>query len=234
MRGGNLDTVFLSYSFRDEDRDLVRDVSAVLESHDLRVVTGDIAGGGALTPEVIKLIDGCDALVAVATPRDPIAGGKFSTHPWVDDELKHARDRGKNAIALRHNQVELRGMYSENEYINYDPAQPLAAFVKLSRTLGKWKKDDGRTIQVMLAPAEEIGRLLSRDPDMASCEYRTVRNGRPGEWRKGFLQREPGGAFAFVNVDDGTLVEIRLRGAGERWSSAAVRQWIRVDLLKEN
>jgi len=36
-----METVFLSFSFRDEDRELVKLVEGMIESHGLRPVTGD-------------------------------------------------------------------------------------------------------------------------------------------------------------------------------------------------
>ncbi len=59
--------VFLSFSFRQEDRDLVHDVEQLLASHDLAVLTGRVTGGGQLTEEIMKRIQSCDALVALAT-----------------------------------------------------------------------------------------------------------------------------------------------------------------------
>ena len=48
--------VFLAYAFRDQDRDLVADVEALFESHNVRLVTGEQLGGQALTPAVKERI----------------------------------------------------------------------------------------------------------------------------------------------------------------------------------
>ena len=82
-------TVFLSCHFGDADRDLMRQVEGLLESHGLRVITGEEPGGGPLTPAVMKRIAESDALVALMTKRNnpPDYGG---THPWVVDDLKYA------------------------------------------------------------------------------------------------------------------------------------------------
>src|SRR5437764_1514551 len=102
-----METVFLSYSFRDQDRELVKYVEGIIESHGLKSVAGDVAGGNALDPEIEKMIKESDALVAVATPRDPVAGtARFTTHPWVLSELQCARDNQKPSIALRHKDVD--------------------------------------------------------------------------------------------------------------------------------
>src|SRR5947209_6281659 len=65
--GRRMETVFLSYSFRDQDRELVKYVEGIIESHGLKSVAGDVAGGNALDPEIAKMIKEADALVAVAT-----------------------------------------------------------------------------------------------------------------------------------------------------------------------
>ena len=230
-----MDNIFLAHHFGDVDRDLVRDVSAIIESHGLRVVTGDVAGGESLTDEIKALITGCECPNSDSNASGRTADREIHDSSVVTDELQFARHNRKRAIALRHSAVLAEGaMYRENEHITYDPGKPVAAFVKLSKTIGKWRKDDGRIVQLMLAPPDEIGKLLSRNPNTAECVYRSVRNGQKSDWRTGLLQREVGGVFAFVNVEDGSLVEIRLRSAGEQWSSPAIRQWIPVELEREN
>ncbi len=42
MEDGAMDTVFLIYSFRDEDRVLMASVEVLLGSHDVRAVTGEV------------------------------------------------------------------------------------------------------------------------------------------------------------------------------------------------
>ena len=48
--------IFLSFSFRDADRELVAQVEQLLASHNIAVVTGRRLGGGQLTPEVMQRI----------------------------------------------------------------------------------------------------------------------------------------------------------------------------------
>src|SRR4051794_2708610 len=114
-----METVFLSFSFRDEDQELVKYVQGLIESHGLKAVTGDAIGGGALEDAIEQDIDQADALVAVATPRDRIVDStRFTTHPWVLKELKYARKKKKPAIAFRHISVDFQGQFAEDEYID--------------------------------------------------------------------------------------------------------------------
>jgi hypothetical protein len=107
-------TAFLSCHFGDPDRELVRQVETLLESHGLRVVIGEELGGGSLTPEVMGRIEKSDALVALMTKRSvpPDYGG---THPWVVDEFKHAKSRSISAIALVAPGVSVVGAYHGGE-----------------------------------------------------------------------------------------------------------------------
>ena len=90
--------VFLSHSFAERDRALVTHVESLLRSHALVAITGRNLGGGQLTPEVARLIEGSDAMVALFTQRQNEPPGV--THPWVLQEFGHARLRGMPAIGM--------------------------------------------------------------------------------------------------------------------------------------
>jgi hypothetical protein len=227
-----METVFLSFSFRDEDRELVKLVEGMIESHGLKPVTGDSLGGNVLSQAISDMISEADALVAVATPRDPIAGtNRFVTHPWVLAELNDARSKKKPAIAFRHIDVDFQGMFTENEYIDYDPGKAGRAFVKLGKTLGKWVRDDGRLIRVVLDPAEPLGELASKAS--VKCEYRLVKNGKKGPLREGYLTNEPGAPVAHINSQDGKQFEIYISTDDEEWFSKTESEWLRVQLKKK-
>jgi hypothetical protein len=226
-----METVFLSFSFRDEDRELVKYVEGIIESHGLKPVTGDALGGGVLTQAIQDMITEADALVAVATPRDPIAGtNRYRTHPWVLDEMKYALARKKPAIAFRHHDVDFQGMFAENEYVDYDPTKSAPAFVKLSKIVGKWVRDDGRLLRVLLDPAEDLGRLAAKES--VKCQYRLVKNGKREQFRDGHLTNEPGAPIAYINSQTGKQFEIRISSDDEEWISATESEWLRVQLKK--
>lgn len=227
-----METVFLSFSFRDDDRELVKHVEGIIESHGLKPITGDVGGGETVSDAVADLIAEADALVAVATPRDAIAGtNRFTTHPWVEDELKYARAKKKPAIALRHQDVDFKGMFTENEYVIYDPNKPVPAFVKLARTLGKWLRDDGRIVKVVLKPFDAIGKLAAKES--TKCTYRMIKDGKKGPLREGYLTNEPGSPVAYINGQDGKQFELRLSTDDEEWVSATESQSLQVELKKK-
>lgn len=224
-----MNKVFLSCSFREQDRELVTAVEGFLKSLDVQPITGDALGGSVLTSAIMDRIEQCDALIALATPRDRLTKGKFNTHPWVRDELNHARGRKMLAIAVVEKSVDMQGAYQEHERINYDPDQPLPAFIKLAQTVGLWRQQSWRKLRVRLLPDSLSTKLGS-----ATCEYRFTSDGRPTPWREAGLIHEVGGTVAWLNgAQEDSLVELRVSLGGGTWSSRAVPQWIHVKLEKQ-
>lgn len=224
--------IFLAFSFRREDRDLVRRVEALLESHGIRVDTGEVLGGEMLTPAVKKRIDGSDALVALLTRREKMASGKWSTHDWVRDEVSYARTRKKAAIALVDVAVDVGGAYQEHERIDYDPKKESLAFLKLSQTVGEWKSQSGRLLKIRILP-EDLGQTVGTLGDQAKCECRFTTQGKTTRWFPASSVPEPGGTYAYVpGVLEDALIQLRVRLPGETWMSPAAPQWMDATLSK--
>lgn len=236
--------IFLSFHFNkptdpdQHDSQLANDVQELLRSHGLLAVTGEALGGGALTPEVMKRIEESDALVALMTRRDPqpVGAGQppaWSTHPWVDDELKHARGKGRPAIALVETGVTVAGAYQEHERVAYDRAAPLRAFLKLSTTIGLWKQQAGQTIAVQLMPAD-VAEALGDEGDKADCAYRlAVRGQSKGQWVPAPVFPEGGGTFIYVSgMSSETMVQVKAVLDGTVYTSKLSSQWIPIALKK--
>src|SRR5262249_22010755 len=124
------------------------------EAFGYRVITGEDLGGGPITPDVMARINACDALVAVVSRDIKKPGRKGLPHSWVISELTHARAQNKRTVALVATEVKIEGPYTENERIALDPRTPTAAFIKLARTLSLWRREDGRTLKVIILPEE--------------------------------------------------------------------------------
>jgi hypothetical protein len=229
-----MDRVFLAFSFRPEDRELVSGIEHLLESHNLRTVTGESVGGEALTPAVEARIDASHALIALLTPRERKEDGRYTTHDWVRDELNYARAHHKPTIALLHTDVDLAGMYAEHERVDYDPNSPLSAFIKLSQTIGTWKRAAGRQDKIRVLP-EEFGHQLTDGRRDRAGSYRLIRSGRPGPWERAVIIREVGGAFAYLSgVDDDSLIQLRIQFSGHTWISEAAAHTMHVTLKQTN
>jgi TIR domain len=225
-------TVFLAFSFQRRDEELVRRVEALLESHGVRVETGENLGGQALTPAVKKRIEDSDALVALLTRRDQLVGGGWSTHDWVRDELNHARTKRKLAIALVEAGINTGGAYQEHERIEFDPRTESVALVKLSQNIAEWKRQVGGLIKVRILP-DDLSQTLASLPGGAKCEARITREGKTSKWLGATLVPEPGGVYAYVRgaLED-ALIQLRVKVPGETWMSRSVPQWMDATLTK--
>jgi len=223
-------TVFLSCHFGDSDRGLMRQIEGLLESHGLRVVTGEELGGGALTPEIMKRIEQSDALVALMTKRSnpPDYGG---THPWVVDEFKYAMGLQKRAIALVEPGVAVVGAYKDHERIEYDPKEPLKAFLRLSRTIGSWKSDAGRLLKVQLRPPQLADQLAVANGNR-HCKYCVYApDGTPSPWHEAPTLTEGDGTYAYLRgIKEESRIQLRVELAGIIWTSPVLQQWMPVEL----
>lgn len=225
-----MDKCFLSYSFGSErDRRLVRHADRLIESHDIRTVDGEYLAGQPLTDEIRHRIGECDGLVAILTRRD----GEEQTEEfslWVQNELVIARALERPAIALIEQELDVGGAFADREHVVLDPGDPGPAFVKLSQTLGQWRRRSGRWVKVNLQPSD-LARQLGRDGGI--CEYRLSRmpTGEEGDWSRARVKEEIGGTFAYLSgVFDDHLIELRARSAGQEWYCPAVPQQLLVHL----
>jgi hypothetical protein len=202
--------IFLSHSFATRDRALVTYVESLLRSHGIIAVNGRNLGGGVLTPEIARLIERSDALIALFTARENEDRGV--THPWVLQEFGHARMRNQPAIGVYETGVATAPVDAGFEHIDYSPADPLPAFVRLSETIGEWKRAAGRPLKVMVMP-KEVAQSLGARADQVRCECRFLMQGEDTPWQAARLRREIGGVFVFLRVpDDVEAVQIRMDG----------------------
>jgi hypothetical protein len=227
-----LKTVFLSFSFRDADRELVARVEQLLASHNITVVTGRRLGGGQLTPEIMQRIDDADGLVALLTRRDQLATGGWTTHNWVRDELNRARQSKKRAIALIETEVQTGGAYGSHEHIPLDRANPIDAFLALSETLGIWQMMSGRTTKVSIMP-EALAQHPGHATGQIQCQYRFLNrsDGKSTSWKTASTFPEGGGAVAFLdNVQDDHLIQLKVNDGQTEWLSPLSPQLIVIEL----
>lgn len=215
--------VFVSYHYDEGgvNAKLVKQVEDLLESHNLRAVTGDVLAGGAVTPEIQRQIEDADALVALLTRRDSLKNGTWTTHPFCVAELQHARTIGKPAIGVVEEGVQVLGLFQEYEYIKFTSAEALPAFLKLSRTIWRWKLRAGRTLKIQLIP-ENVAQEIWASRASCSWEYRLASGIKDTDWQRAKPRKEPGGLFLYVQVpDDTVLIEVRIKSPIKLWSSDA-------------
>lgn len=179
-----MESVFVSYKFRDSDRQVAVDVKRLVTSHLLSPQDGEDLGGAQLWTEVSKRIRSADALVALfLLPHDP------TDHTWLRTEYDHGCDSDRRVIAV----VEKDFPWADprnKEYVKLDRSSPLDGFLKLSTTLSVWRRDAGQRVQVRLLP-EMMARLAARQG--YSLRYRLNVDNEPiTDW----ITVNPGGSVA--------------------------------------
>lgn len=223
---------FLAFSFQDEDRDLARNVEALIASQNIGVLTGKKPVGGGVAPEVQGRINESNTLVGLLTRREALLNGGWSTHQWVLDEIAWARARGKPTIAMIEEGVRTDGMFAANQRIDLDRQHPLDAFLTLSETLGQWRQAIGRSVKVQIAPSAIAQRIGKEE---LSLEFRLWLKGQYTEWRGIAAVPEPGGTFVHIDgVQDDHLIQLRAKHQRRVWQSHATSQWLLVQLNEDD
>lgn len=202
--------VFISHSFAEQDRALVAHLESLVRSHGLICVTGRRLGGGLLTPEIKRLIDSADAMVALLTQRQGEPAG--NTHPWVLQEFGHARLSSKQAIGMYETGVPPAATDDGFERIDFSRDDPLPGFIRFSETVGEWKQAAGRLFKVMVMPSD-MAQSLGAKAEQLRCECRFLIQGNDTAWQPAKVRREIGGVYVFLRVpDDVDAVQIRMDG----------------------
>lgn len=217
-----MQSVFLSFTYNPhpdhvaETEDLRRRVSTVIESMDLRVVTGEDLGGEALSDEIRTRIEKCDALVALVTPWRDRLGQKVEP-PWVRDEFNHAKAMKKRAFRIAHPDYAGGGMYAAHEYTTYTQDTLADVLVKLIKTLSLWRRASGRPLRIEIAPGggQQFPRVAKPD-----CRYKLLRDYQETDWFKASVWPQPGALYAFVpGVPDDAKLMLQLKLDNETWES---------------
>ena len=224
-RRSKLETVFLSYHFK-EDQELVLAIIKCVERQGLEVVTGGRLGGGEIPSVVKDRIRGADSLIALMTRRYKIGGSEiefWDSHPWVRDELTYGYHLDKPAIPIVESGVEVAGAFSNYERITFDRDDWDSAIKALEQTLLLWTGRLGaKPIKVQMQPAERL-RNLGLD-DRQWCRYRWwLPPNLPENWvRTDSILREIGSLYFFARrpPDSSAMIEIEVLKDGEcQWRS---------------
>lgn len=223
-----MEKIFLGFAFRERDQHLADQVEALLRSHGIVTVTGERLAGDALTPAIQELISDADGLIALLTRRDELLDGGWTTHEWVKDELQYARDNQKPAVALVEDGVTVAGMFAGHQHIDFDPNDPLPAFLNLSDTIGLWKERAGRTIVAQIQP-EEAAQFAVRADGGVDCRYRFFQKGEYSPWQETEPIPEAAGTVLYLKGARGECaIQIEMRDPNTSWDSRVAPEWVQV------
>ena len=90
-----MERVFVSYKFRDTDRQVASDVKRLVKSHLLTWQDGEDLGGDPLFPGTSQLVQAADSLIALFLP--PV---DETSQTWVSAEYDYACDNDKPSIPV--------------------------------------------------------------------------------------------------------------------------------------
>jgi hypothetical protein len=236
--------IFFAHSFKQPERESVRkELDDLLESHDIRLVVGESLGGRRLDEALKSEIRSCDGLIALFTRGKALKGGGYTTSDWVKEEYTFALEEGKNAVALVQNGVTVGGAtgleLQSREYIDFDPRQRLECLLKLSRTLGRWKRQAGRPIRVLLQPSDIADQMRTASANNGGLTWKCkcIVEADGGEEvikiTSSRLIDGPGGIFVWLRgIKENSLVELEVTDGHAVWKSSATPQWVPVAFKK--
>jgi hypothetical protein len=149
-------------------------------------------------------------------------------HQWVQTEWNKANKR-KIAVV----EAGFPWQNVENlEYVPLDRNQLLKAFLRLTTTLGNWRREAGRRVLVRLRP-DMIGRFAARNG--STCRYRLCRAFEPvSDWVTVTPAADATGiGFPVAGVLDNVHIEVNVTGAGTSYFSVVDPQFVSVELQQD-
>ena len=220
-----MERIFLSYHFDDEGRALADLVERMIFSHGIKPESGRRLAGESLSQEIKKRIARCDGLVCLLTERE--AG---QTNQWVHDERGYAEGLGKRVIALVDERVDVGGMFSDRERLQYDRKNPLPALIRLSETIGDWRSQGGRIVPLQLEP-DDAAEVARSGGEFVKIKYRFWARDDATEWREARAVPTPGGVLIYLKgVLDDVRIEICMEDQNTKWRSKVQSQMLRAPM----
>jgi hypothetical protein len=150
--------IFVSYSFRAENRWVDEYVVPLIECFGHQVVTGRMLDAGPLDEEVRRRISQCRRVLCFVTRAEPRydqngALVRYMPPDWVRDELMMARGANRDAIEFRESGVTYGGAAPFRAFWDFDREQLPKLLVDLALRLAEWPV--GR-LQLRLAVPDEF------------------------------------------------------------------------------
>jgi hypothetical protein len=228
-----MDTAFVASSFHDSDRGLVDGIRSVVEAFGIRPMAGRHLGGKDLNEGVRKRIKSCDALIALFTTRKQ--GDGWNTHAWVLGEYEHAHTIGKPTIAIVENSIDWSHTpYGNREYITLDRGRSHEAMLELMQQVGTWKQEAGVPLNIAIQNSDIIQKY-AEDPKSVNVRYRTIVRAEAEPWvEPQAIYQEPNAIVARIKIGPvpDHLIELEVTCGRVVWQSAAVRQFLQVELKR--
>jgi hypothetical protein len=135
--------IFISYSFRDENRWIADYVIPLVRCFGHEPVTGRILDTGTLEDEVKQKMRSCRRVLCFVTraqPRYDSAGKVVGHDPpgWVRDELVMTRGTDRDAIEFRESDVIRDGAHAAHAWVEFDRGNIPHLLVQIAERLKEW------------------------------------------------------------------------------------------------
>lgn len=133
---GGRPLVFLSYSFRPANEEIVGLIRQLLVALGFDVLEGDDPRPASVSSKVKSKIGRASAVVSLMT-RDVDEGGTSLPSTWVIEEATYGLAQNKPVVRMIEDGVSTEGrIFGDQEYIPLERANPAKALVRLARMLG--------------------------------------------------------------------------------------------------
>ena len=159
-----MQSIFLSYSFKNEKDPLTLAVQAIITAIGFRVIDGKILDNNHVGPGVTEKLKQCAGAVCLLTKEAHETG-------WVDAEFWQAVGAEMKICLLCDESLQLGNPYDGRLKFAFSNENPLKAIEQLAGTLGIWKQAAGSNTKALLLPSEIANEALEYN---AKCEYRCM------------------------------------------------------------
>ncbi|MCY4440764.1 MAG: hypothetical protein OXE53_11225 [Deltaproteobacteria bacterium] len=113
-------SVFLATAFGGAHRERAEALREILVSRGCEVMLGEGLDGERISEAVREKIERCTGVVAILSKREELAGGGWSTHPWVIEEATWAEAKFKRVLRVVEEGVtSLGGMAGDVEQVRF-------------------------------------------------------------------------------------------------------------------
>lgn len=124
---------FIGQSFHTNDAFINGSVAQLLDSFDMRVITGEKPKGDSVSKKVRERIEQADYFIGIFTRRERLRGrNEWTTSNWVIDEKAYALANRKKLVLIRETGVQsIGGIQGDYEYIEFTREGMVPLLIKL-------------------------------------------------------------------------------------------------------
>ncbi len=206
--------LFVAFHYHNDDKWIKDLVFPILESLEIKVITGENIHGDIIVAEVPELIKKSNCMIAFITK-------SWHEHPWVRDELITAVANNIPALEIKDASLpNVGGIVDGRQRLEFDIDKKEEFLVHLVKVLCRWKKNY-ETRSLMILPNEIIDQARPHlRTGVIKCTYQFKDGNEESKEYKTPVFRLPQGlGIDIKNIpSNNALIQLRLEGPGFSWS----------------